>query len=92
MRYARMALAAPAVLALATAASAQTRLPLRTPAERQVDDINRSLMRQERNLQQYQQNQFDMNSLRNEMQRNSQPPPPVVGPPSVPCPAGSIGC
>lgn len=78
------------VAALAAPALAQTeRLPSRSRAERQVDDINRSLQIQERGLRQDQQTQFEINQLRNQ---------PFIGGGSRPiggspgCPPTSIGC
>ena len=75
---------------LAVPALAQTeRLPLRSRAERQVDDINRSLGIQGRELRQDQQRQFEINQLRNQ---------PAIGGPAYPigpsrgCPPTSIGC
>ena len=59
-------------------------------SERQVQDINRSLMQQQLNRSEIQQNQFEVNQLRNEIQRNSTAP---IAPGLRPgCPPGSIGC
>jgi hypothetical protein len=76
--------------ALALPAVAQTeRLPLRSRSERQVDDINRSIGIQGRELRQDQQTQFEINQLRNQ---------PVIGAPAYTirgsrgCPPTSIGC
>ncbi len=75
---------------LAAPALAQTeRLPQRSRAERQVEDINRSLQIQGRELRQDQQFQFEVNQFRNQ---------PAIGGPSRPiggspgCPPTSIGC
>jgi TolA-binding protein len=90
----RMPMAGAVMLALAGAlapASAQTqRLPLQSRSEREVQDVNRSLMRQQQDLRQNQQTQFEVNQLRGEIQR-SQQFPPVTGPGiSASCPPGSI--
>jgi hypothetical protein len=53
-----------------TAAMAQT-LPLQSRSERQVDQINRGFMRQEQQLQQSQQMQFNANQFRTEHQPNA---------------------
>jgi len=75
---------------LAGPALAQTeRLPLRSRSERQVDDINRSIGIQGRELRQDQQTQFEINQLRNQ---------PVIGGPANPigggrfCPPSAMGC
>ncbi len=76
---------------LAVPALAQTeRLPLRSRAERQVDDINRSLGIQGRELRQDQQTQFEINQLRGDIQR-SREFPAMTGPGAGRgCPPGSI--
>lgn len=51
------------------------RLPLESRSERQVDDINRSLTIQQRDLRQNQQTQFEINQLRGQIQRDSLSPP-----------------
>lgn len=82
------------ILAVALAgapALAQTeRLPAASRAERQVNDINRSLQTQQRDLRQNQQSQFEINQLRGEIQRDQQFRSTTGSSPG--CPAGSIGC
>lgn len=90
----RHVIAAALCLSFATAsvAHAQTRLPRKTPAERQVDDINRSLQQDQRVRGIEQQIQTDNNQLRQNIDRQrmfSSPPSPFR---SGSCPAGSIGC
>jgi hypothetical protein len=58
-------------------------------AEGQIGAINRSLGLQQQRLQIQQQNQFETNQLRQEIQRNQLSP---LGGGSPGCPAGSIGC
>jgi hypothetical protein len=83
---------ASALLAAAPALAQTGQLPLTSRSERQVDDINRSLQGQQRGLGQGQQNQFEINQLRGEIQRGQQFPS-LTGPGARPgCPAGSIGC
>ncbi len=68
------------------------RLPEQSRAERQSQDINRSMQQQQLQLRQNQQSQFEINQLRNELQQSRQSPPmtgPRIG---VGCPPGSIGC
>ncbi len=50
-------------------------LPSQSRSERQVDDINRSLTIQQRDLRQNQQTQFEINQLRGQIQRDSLSPP-----------------
>ena len=64
----------------------RTRAPA---AEGQIGAINRSLGLQQQRLQIQQQNQFETNQLRQEIQRNQLSP---IGGGSLGCPAGSIGC
>ncbi|WP_210484936.1 hypothetical protein [Microvirga antarctica] len=71
---------------------AQTRLPRTSPAERQVDEINRSITREQRSLQRDQQYQIDNNQMRQRIDRQqnlSNPSPPAR---LRNCPVGSIGC
>ena len=78
---------------LAGPAAAQVeRLPEQSRAERQSQDINRSMQQQQLQLRQNQQSQFEINQLRNELQQNRSSPSmtgPGIG---VGCPPGSIGC
>lgn len=78
--------------ALASPAEAQTRLPRKSPAERQVDDINRNLQQEQRRLKLEQQLQIDNNQLRQQLDRQrtfSNPSPPAR---IQTCPPGSVGC
>jgi hypothetical protein len=75
-----------------TAFAQGLRQPRQSRAEREVQEINRNLQRQQRNLGVQQQNQFEVNQLRQELNRQ-QNFPPVIGPSSPRgCPPGSIGC
>jgi hypothetical protein len=76
---------------LVTPALAQVeRLPQPSRAERQADDINRSIVRQEQIRRENQQIQFEINQLRGEVQR-SQQFPSMTGPGAARgCPPGSI--
>jgi len=73
-------------------AEAQTRLPRASPSERKVREINRNLGQEQRQLRYEQQNQFEINQLRQSIERqrvfsNPSPPARIGG-----CPAGSVGC
>jgi TolA-binding protein len=86
-------LAALAVPALVQPAEAQARLPRRSPSERQVDDINRSVQQREQQRSLQQQNQIDRNQVRESIDRQRMfTSPPVISPRIGHCPAGSIGC
>jgi len=75
---------------LATPAAAQVeRLPEQSRAERQVEDINRAITRQQMRTRDSQQTQFEINQLRGEIQRSQQFP---TGLSYSGCPRGSIGC
>jgi TolA-binding protein len=77
-------------LVLAAPAVAQVeRLPEQSRAERQVEDLNRAMVRQQMRTRESQQTQFEINQLRNEIQRSQQFP---TGPSLSGCPRGSIGC
>jgi predicted PurR-regulated permease PerM len=66
-----------AVLALSVPALAQTqRLPRTSPSEREVLELNRSMQGQNRSLNNQQQNQFENNQLRQELNRQQVFPPP----------------
>ena len=65
------------------------RLPETSRSEQQYNDINRSLGQQSRGLGATQQNQFEVNQLRGEIQRGNQFPA-LTGPRG--CVAGSAGC
>ncbi|HEY8380683.1 MAG TPA: hypothetical protein VIL09_00900 [Microvirga sp.] len=81
-----------ALAALATPALAQ-RLPRTSPAEREVQDINRSLESQQRRLGEQQRNQIEINQLRQDLNRQ-RTTPTLTGPGSVGriCAPGQIGC
>ena len=78
---------------LVVPASAQVeRLPEQSRAERQAEDINRAMQRQQLQMRENQQTQFEINQLRGELQR-SQQLPLMTGPGAGRgCPPGSIGC
>ncbi|HZH51353.1 MAG TPA: hypothetical protein VEZ16_05670 [Microvirga sp.] len=68
--------------ALPVGADAQSRLPRRSPAERQADQINRSILQEGRQVRRQERIQLDQNQFRLELdrQRNMPIPPRVVGP------------
>jgi Tfp pilus assembly protein PilN len=79
-----------AIAGLSAPALAQTQLlPRTSPAEQQVRDINQALQRQNRSLNSQQRDDFEVNQLRQELQRQRTVPPIVA-----PGPAGRIcvGC
>jgi hypothetical protein len=78
---------------LAAPAVAQVeRLPQPSRAERQAQELNSAIVRQQQNLGQNQQTQFEINQLRNELQQSRQFPI-MTGPGAGSgCPPGSIGC
>jgi hypothetical protein len=82
----------------ATPVFAQSRLPRRSPSERQVDEINRSLSRKQQRLQTQQENQIQTNQLRQDLRRQEQFPSRIgpgnhIGPNNVRiCPPGSTSC
>ncbi|NNM71501.1 hypothetical protein [Enterovirga aerilata] len=82
MRFIMMGVAA-AALAAAPAFAQIERLPETSRSEAQSNAINNSLNAQSRSRIQTQQNQFEINSLRNENAIRSAPPP-VVAPPVAP--------
>ena len=91
MRPTMLRLAAATALALLSVpALAQQRLPSTSRAEREIDATNRAMRQQQQSVGQQQQNQFEVNQLRNQIQRDSISPPMTAGRPG--CPAGSIGC
>jgi uncharacterized protein HemX len=66
--------------AFPTAAAAQsTPLPSTSRAERQIIENNRSLDLQQQQRGYTQQNQFEINQLRNQIQRDQMAPPPGRG-------------
>ena len=79
------------LMPLASPAEAQSaRLPRKSNAERQVEDINRNLRQGDRLRQLEQQYQVDSNQFRLSLdrQRAFSNPPARIGT----CPVGSIGC
>jgi hypothetical protein len=76
-------------LLLSQAGLAQTRLPRNNPVEQQVIESNRSVQRQQRGLADQQQNQFEINQLRQDLSRERIFPPPSIG---RICAPGQIGC
>ena len=82
--------AATALVLLGLPAVAQQRLPTTSRAEREIDATNRAMRQQQQSVGQQQQNQFEVNQLRNQIQRDSISPP--LAPGRTGCPAGSIGC
>lgn len=79
----------------AAPASAQSRLPRTSPAEQQIDDINRSIERQQRNLGAQQNQQFETNQLRQDLRRQQTSPnitPPAYRQPGRICAPGQIAC
>jgi hypothetical protein len=81
-----------ALASLTVPALAQSRLPRRSPAEQQVEEINRSLQRRQQQLGSQQQNQIEINQLRQTYDRDRSFPS-MTGPGSTrSCPPSSIGC
>jgi hypothetical protein len=78
---------------LTTPALAQVeRLPQPSRAERQAQELNRAMVRQQMQMHQNQQTQFEINQLRNEIQQSRQFPI-MTGPGAGGgCPPGSVGC
>ena len=69
------------MLVAATAAVAQVQqLPATSRAEQQVNTINRSIAVEQQNRSAAQQNQFEVNSLRNQLSRPAPPPLVPYGP------------
>ena len=63
------------------------RLPSMSRAERQIIENNRALELQQQQRSFSQQNQFEINSLRNQLQQQQMFPPPGRG-----CPTGAVAC
>ena len=85
----RAAILTATVLLLASGATlAQTRLPRVNPTEQQVQEINRAIQRQQRGLVDEQQRQFEINQLRQELNRQ-QTFPSMIG---RGCAPGRIAC
>ena len=71
-----------ATLMAAPAFAQVERLPEQSRAERQVEDLNRAMVRQQMQTRQNQQTQFEINQLRSEIQRSQQFP--IMTGPCVP--------
>ena len=69
-------------------------LPATSGVEVRTNEINRSLTNQGQALQQQQQNQFEINQLRQGIERPSVTGPPTIGSPTGGriCPPGATGC
>lgn len=83
-----------AIAGLSAPALAQTELlPRTSPAEQQVRDINQSLQRQNQSLNFQQRDNFEVNQLRQDLQRQ-RTFPPIVGPGPVGriCAPGQVVC
>jgi hypothetical protein len=91
MRALAIAILAGAILAPPASAQVE-RLPQPSRAERQAQELNRSMVLQQQITRQNQQTQFEINQLRNELQQSRQFPI-MTGPGAGGgCPPGSIGC
>ena len=86
-----VALAGAALAAQSLPSPAQDRLPTTTRSERQIIETNRTLEQQGRGLNAAQQNQFEVNQLRQDLSRNAISGPPPVSAPRI-CPPGAIAC
>jgi|RhiMethySRZTD1v2_1073278.scaffolds.fasta_scaffold2908396_1 type II secretory pathway pseudopilin PulG len=74
------------------AASQGLRVPQSGRAENQVQDLNRSMQQQQQQLRNQQQGQFELNQLRQDLNR-SQNFPSITGPGvSRGCPPGAVRC
>ena len=89
MRSLAPILATALAAALTGAALAQARLPVESRSERQIQDTNRALELQQRQQGAIQQNQFELNQLRGQLQREQLFPPPGT---TRICAPGQIGC
>ncbi len=79
-----------ALAALIAPATAQTqRLPRMSPAEQQVRELNQSMQGQNRSLNTQQQNQFEVNQLRQDLHRQETFTP--IAPPRI-CAPGQVVC
>lgn len=88
----RIVLVLAAIAGLTVPALAQQRLPRVSPSEQQVRDLNQNLQRENRSLNSQQQNQFEVNQLRQELHRQQVFPPIVAPGPGRICAPGQIGC
>jgi hypothetical protein len=87
--YRTIILAGTLGLVLNGAALAQTRLPRNNPVQRQIDESNRQIQRQQRKLEDQQQTQFEINQLRQSLGREQVFPGPSHG---RICAPGQFGC
>lgn len=90
MRAFVLALGLAAAYAAAYAGPAAAQLeprPATSPAERQLIETERALAIQQRQRALSQQNQFEINALRDQLQREQLFPPPGRG-----CPTGAVAC
>jgi hypothetical protein len=77
----RVMVMAAVLLSLAVPAHAQSRLPRKSPAERQVEELNRSMLREGRQQRFEEQIQTDNNLLRQDLNRlRTMPAAPVIVP------------
>lgn len=90
MRAVALLVAIATLAAAATPALAQRR-PRIPPAEQQVDDLNRSIVRQQRRVGEQQQNQIEINQLRQELSRERTTPQIGTGIGRI-CSPGQIRC
>ena len=74
------------------AALAQRRLPRNNPVEREVIESNRQVQREQRALRDQQQNQFEINQLRQSLGREQLFPPRPIGGVGRICAPGQVGC
>ncbi len=89
----RTLIALAAAVSLASPAIAQTqRLPRTSPAEQQARELNQATQNQNRSLNNQQQNQFEVNQLRQELNRQQTVPNLTGSRPGVICAPGQIGC
>ncbi|HEX8666224.1 MAG TPA: hypothetical protein VF744_19585 [Beijerinckiaceae bacterium] len=87
MRALFIAAGVAAALAPSLALAQVERLPSMSRAERQIIENNRALDLQQQQRSYSQQNQFEVNALRNQLQQQQMFPPPGRG-----CPTGAVAC
>lgn len=87
MQVSRLVLTVALGVSPVAAAAQAPPLPETSRAQQQVDDLSRSINAQQRVLQHSQQNQFEVNQLRGEIQRQN-----TVGPLPIGCAPGAIRC
>jgi hypothetical protein len=79
-------------VALAGQAEAQTRLPRKSPTERQVEDINRNIRQGQQQQRVEQQIRVDDSQIRQSIQQQRMFTAPSYPGRGLTCPAGSVGC